>query len=260
MGSPRGHHGSTTLGDHFLPFYTKFEGAAFKKRADPRIIRFYRSCVRMPKNYQPYNGSWCKVRKSRGVIDPREKIYCCWWSTLILSAVQLLFIKLRALVLKNGCQHLAIVRCRSGRALLNACPPKASVGGTPGMARPDYTVFPHTHTAQYAKISFLFTRHRALRYVRYADDLSVYTKSKRTARKAGNRIYLFLRDKLKLPINREKSGIRRPVQFGLLGYKFVPTYTKGETGKYQLVVSEKGWERLKRDLKFVTKKTTPSTF
>ena len=67
-------------------------------------------------------------------------------------------------------------------------------------------------------------------------------------------------DKLKLPINREKSGIRRPVQFGLLGYRFVPMYKKGETGKYQLVVSEKGWEGLKRDLKFVTRKTAPSTF
>jgi hypothetical protein len=66
--------------------------------------------------------------------------------------------------------------------------------------------------------------------------------------------------KLKLPINREKSGIRRPVQFGLLGYRFVPIYSKGETGKYQLVVREKGWKSLKRDLKFVTRKTTPSTF
>jgi len=66
---------------------------------------------------------------------------------------------------------------------------------------------------------------QGLRYVRYADDFSVYTKSKRTARKVGNSIYLFLKDNLKLPINREKSGIRRPVQFGLLGYKFVPTYT-----------------------------------
>lgn len=101
---------------------------------------------------------------------------------------------------------------------------------------------------------------RGLRYVRYADDFSVYTKSKRTARKMGNSIYLFLKNKLKLPINREKSGIRRPVHFGLLGYRFVPTYTKGETGRYQLVVSEKGWKSLKQELKAVTKKTTPSTF
>ena len=101
---------------------------------------------------------------------------------------------------------------------------------------------------------------QGLRYVRYADDFSVYVKSKRTARKVGNSVYLFLKNRLKLPINREKSGIRRPVQFGLLGYRFVPTYTKGETGTYQLVVSEKGWKSLKRDLKIVTRKTTPGTF
>ena len=98
------------------------------------------------------------------------------------------------------------------------------------------------------------------RYVRYADDFSIYTKNKATARKAGNSIYLFLQNKLKLPINREKSGIRKPVQFEILGYKFVPTYTKGERGKYQLIVSEKSWKNLKQKLKTITRKTTPSSF
>jgi group II intron reverse transcriptase/maturase len=98
------------------------------------------------------------------------------------------------------------------------------------------------------------------RYVRYADDFSVYTKSKHTAKKVGNWIYLFLKNKLKLPINQEKSGIRKPVQFKILGYTFVPTYAKGDKGKYQLVVSDKGWKALKAKLKFVTKKTTGSTF
>ncbi len=61
-------------------------------------------------------------------------------------------------------------------------------------------------------------------------------KIKSEARKIGNSIYEFLRDKLKLPINREKSGLRKPVQFQVLGFGFVPTYQKGERGKYQLVV------------------------
>ena len=98
------------------------------------------------------------------------------------------------------------------------------------------------------------------RYVRYADDFSIYTKSKAAARKIGNIIYLFLKNKLKLPINREKSGIRKPVNFTLLGYGFVPTYVKGEKGKYQLVVSDKSWKSLKQKLKIITRKTTPSTF
>ena len=63
---------------------------------------------------------------------------------------------------------------------------------------------------------------RGLKYVRYADDFSIYCKSQWQARKIGNEIYLFLKDKLHLPINREKSGIRRPVNFIILGFGFVP--------------------------------------
>jgi group II intron reverse transcriptase/maturase len=101
---------------------------------------------------------------------------------------------------------------------------------------------------------------RKLRYVRYADDFSIYTKSKMEARKVGNEIYLFLKDKLRLPINREKSGIRRPSNFEMLGHAFVPTYQKGVKGKYQLVVKQNSWESLKRKLKQITKKTRPYSF
>ncbi|HBL77813.1 MAG: group II intron reverse transcriptase/maturase [Bacteroidetes bacterium GWF2_42_66] len=101
---------------------------------------------------------------------------------------------------------------------------------------------------------------QGLRYVRYADDFSVYCKSESAARKIGNNLFLFLKNKLKLPINREKSGIRRPVNFTILGYRFVPTYIKGEKGKYQLVASEKSWKSLKEKLKQATRKTTPMSF
>jgi len=98
---------------------------------------------------------------------------------------------------------------------------------------------------------------KGLRFVRYADDFSIYCKSAYQARKVGNQVYVYLRDKLKLPINREKSGIRRPVTFTILGYGFVPTYKKGDRGKYQLVVTEKGWQSLKYKLKILTRKTSP---
>lgn len=101
---------------------------------------------------------------------------------------------------------------------------------------------------------------QGLKFVRYADDFSIYTKSKAAARKAGNAIFKFLKDKLKLPINRAKSGIRRPTSFTVLGFGFVPTYVKGERGKYQLVVSQKSWEKLKQKLKLITRKTTPMSF
>ena len=102
-----------------------------------------------------------------------------------------------------------------------------------------------------------FLKTEGCRFVRYADDFSIYTKSKTEARRIGNKVFLFLKEKLDLPINREKSGIRRPVNFELLGHGFTPTYQKGEKGKYQLVVKEGSWHALKRKLKQLTKKTMP---
>ena len=96
-----------------------------------------------------------------------------------------------------------------------------------------------------------------LKYVRYADDFSIYAKSKSEAKKRGNAVFLFLKNKLQLPINRGKSGIRKPVQFGILGHKFVPVYEKGTKGKYQLVVSDKSWKKLKQNIKTITRKTSP---
>ena len=98
-----------------------------------------------------------------------------------------------------------------------------------------------------------------LKYVRYADDFSIYCKSNHSARKTGNNIFVFLKNKLKLPINGEKSGIRKPVQFTILGHRYVPTYEKGTKGKYQLVVSDKSWDKLKQSLKTITRKTAPKS-
>jgi len=101
---------------------------------------------------------------------------------------------------------------------------------------------------------------RGLRYIRYADDFSIYAKSKAEARRIGNSIFIFLRDKLHLPINKEKSGIRRPSNFELLGHGFVPIYKKGIKGQYQIVVKKNSWGSLKRKLKGITKKTKPYSF
>jgi hypothetical protein len=70
----------------------------------------------------------------------------------------------------------------------------------------------------------------------------------------------YLKTKLHLTINSDKSGVRKPSQFTILGFGFVPTYQKGVKGKYQLVVSEKAWKRLKKSVKTITRKTSPLTF
>lgn len=98
---------------------------------------------------------------------------------------------------------------------------------------------------------------RGFRFIRYADDFSIYTKSKAAARVIGNEVYLFLKEKLDLPVNRSKSGIRRPSAFKVLGYRFAPVYKQGVKGNYQLVVSKQAWQTLKGKLRYLTKKTLP---
>jgi RNA-directed DNA polymerase len=98
---------------------------------------------------------------------------------------------------------------------------------------------------------------RKLKFVRYADDFSIYCKSENQAKATAKVIAEFLKTKLQLTINEDKSGIRRPVSFTLLGFGFVPTYKKGSKNDYQLVVAEKAWKKLKERLKSITRKTAP---
>lgn len=79
----------------------------------------------------------------------------------------------------------------------------------------------------------------------------------------------FLKNKLKLTVNQEKSGVQKPVNFTILGFSFVPVHKKGSKNQYQLVVGEKAWKRLKERLKSITRpelfrtgeaKTTPAKF
>lgn len=101
---------------------------------------------------------------------------------------------------------------------------------------------------------------RKLRFIRYADDFSIYTQYKSHATATLKAIEKYLKTKLKLTINGEKSGVRKPVQFELLGFGFESTYKKGDKGKYQLVVGKKAWTQLKERLKSLTRKTAPISF
>ena len=96
-----------------------------------------------------------------------------------------------------------------------------------------------------------------LRFIRYADDFSIYCRSKSEAKAVGNEVHKFLKERLSLQINRDKSGIRRPSTFKVLGHRFASVYKKGSKGQYQMVVSRSSWSSLKRKLKRATKKTLP---
>ena len=69
---------------------------------------------------------------------------------------------------------------------------------------------------------------RGIRFVRYADDCSMFLRSKKSAYRVLTNIKLYLERKLKLQVNEEKTSVCRPVKFELLGYCFTSTYKKGE--------------------------------
>ena len=100
---------------------------------------------------------------------------------------------------------------------------------------------------------------RNLKFVRYADDFSVYCKSDSQARATSQALVKFLKTKLKLAINTEKSGIRKPVNFTILGFGFVPVYKKGSKNLISAGSGRKGMEETKRKTqKHYPKKTRES--
>jgi RNA-directed DNA polymerase len=59
---------------------------------------------------------------------------------------------------------------------------------------------------------------RGHRFVRYADDCNIYVRSRRSGERVLDSIEGFLRDKLRLVVNRQKSAVGRPWKRKFLGY------------------------------------------
>jgi group II intron reverse transcriptase/maturase len=97
-------------------------------------------------------------------------------------------------------------------------------------------------------------------FVRYADDFCVFTKSKSNAQRAMIAITKFIESNLHLVVNKEKSHVCRPSQLVFLGYTFTSVYTKGAKGQFQLIVANDKLHKFQRELKRLTRKTTPMTF
>ena len=101
---------------------------------------------------------------------------------------------------------------------------------------------------------------RGHHFIRYADDVSIFKRSKRAAHRVRASITRFLNQKLLLTVNEEKTSICRPVKFKLLGHGFVAVYKKGVKGQYRLSIAQKSWSRLKMKIKIITRKTSPIPF
>ncbi len=89
---------------------------------------------------------------------------------------------------------------------------------------------------------------RGLRFVRYADDCSIYVKSRKSADRVMRSITGFIEINLKLKVNKAKSKVSRPTQSTLLGFSFY------KMKNMWLIRIAKGsvlrmWDKVKRHLR-----------
>jgi RNA-directed DNA polymerase len=101
---------------------------------------------------------------------------------------------------------------------------------------------------------------RGLRFVRYADDCSIFLRSECAAKRVLERITEFIEGKLKLKVNTQKTSICRPINFHTLGYNFISNYERGKKGQYRLRVSPIRFKQMKLKVKEITRKSRPLTF
>ena len=87
---------------------------------------------------------------------------------------------------------------------------------------------------------------REHKFCRYADDCNIYVKSEKAGQRVLESITHYLEKKLKLRVNREKSGVGRPSKRKFLGYS---VYYRKEI--VHLKVAPQAITRLKGDLKVV---------
>jgi RimJ/RimL family protein N-acetyltransferase len=88
---------------------------------------------------------------------------------------------------------------------------------------------------------------RGHKFVRYADDLRVYVRSERAAARVLEGVTAFVEERLKLRVNRAKSGVAPATVRGLLGFGF---FRRDGTVRVRLDPKAKG--RLKARLRQLT--------
>src|SRR6218665_12958 len=97
-------------------------------------------------------------------------------------------------------------------------------------------------------------RKRGHKFVRYADDCSIYVGSEKSANRVSERIITYIESELLLKVNREKTRISRAHESQLLGFSFYRT-----KGRYEVRISEQSLHRIKAKCKTITRSGEPSS-
>src|SRR5258706_2233522 len=93
---------------------------------------------------------------------------------------------------------------------------------------------------------------RGHKFVRYADDICVFVKSKRGAERVLNSVSTYIEQELKLVVNRTKSMATRPWKSKLLRYSFY--HKKGEKG---LNIAKSSIGKYKTKVREITSRSRP---
>jgi RNA-directed DNA polymerase len=95
---------------------------------------------------------------------------------------------------------------------------------------------------------------RGHRFVRYADDCSIYVRSRKSAYRVMASISGYLEDELKLKVNREKSKVSRPTASTLLGFSFY-----GSKEGWKMRIAPKSLKSIKQKIREHTKRNHPAS-
>jgi RNA-directed DNA polymerase len=87
---------------------------------------------------------------------------------------------------------------------------------------------------------------RGLSFARYADDCNVFVRTQRSAKRVMNSLTKFIETRLKLKVNRQKSGVRPCNEVKFVGY------TVEQNGKIRMAT--KNLKRLKKRVRELTKR------
>lgn len=90
---------------------------------------------------------------------------------------------------------------------------------------------------------------RGHRFVRYADDVSIFVKSERAGKRVFESVTRFLERRLKLVVNRQKSAVSRPRGRHILGFSIRQNLKKKQV---RLEISGKSRERLRERIRELT--------
>jgi RNA-directed DNA polymerase len=94
---------------------------------------------------------------------------------------------------------------------------------------------------------------RGHRFVRYADDVNIYVRSRRAGERVLASVKSFLEKRLKLRVNMEKSAVDRPWHRVLLGFTFI-------SRDFRRRVSDKALKALRLTVKQKTRRTLGVSF